>query len=139
MNTVSQPPEPARGRALLWIGLALCVLGFALCVVQFSQNILVMPWYAPILSTIGAVLLAVSLMKRTTFVRIVALILVIGFAGFEWVALTVLMKLPAYEGPAHADAPMPAFQTVLADGRPFTEKNLQDGQTSVLVFFRGRW
>jgi cytochrome oxidase Cu insertion factor (SCO1/SenC/PrrC family) len=34
---------------------------------------------------------------------------------------------------------MPSFRTVKADGTPFTEKNLQDGKFSVLVFNRGRW
>ncbi len=48
-------------------------------------------------------------------------------------------KLPAYAGPAQAGQTLPAFRTTLADGRAFTEQDLQDGAFSVLVFFRGRW
>jgi cytochrome oxidase Cu insertion factor (SCO1/SenC/PrrC family) len=48
-----------------------------------------------------------------------------------------MSKLPAYEGPARAGDKLPAFTTTRADGSPFTEKNLQSGQPSALVFFRG--
>ena len=34
---------------------------------------------------------------------------------------------------------LPAFATKLADGTSFTDKNLEGGQTSALVFFRGHW
>jgi hypothetical protein len=66
-------------------------------------------------------------------------VLVAAFAGLQWYFLVALMKLPAYEGPAQAGNPLPAFHAIRADGRPFTEADLRDGSWRVLTFFRGRW
>ena len=48
-------------------------------------------------------------------------------------------ELPDYAGPARAGHPIAAFTSRLADGRPFTQQDLQDGRPSAIVFFRGRW
>jgi hypothetical protein len=129
----------ASGRLLLWTGIAAAVLGIVLCAIQFGLKMLFVPWYAPALATIGALLLLAAVLKRLSVTRIVVLVLVTALAGLEWYFLGSLAKIPEYTGPARAGRPIPAFRTVLADGRAFTEQDLQTGRASVLVFFRGRW
>jgi peroxiredoxin len=53
--------------------------------------------------------------------------------------LLVAMKSPAYTGPATPGAQVPAFVAKLADGNPFTQKDLQRGTPTVLLFYRGHW
>lgn len=132
-------PRPSTGRALLWTGLALAIIGIPLNFAQFALKWMVVPWYVPILTTLGAVLLLVSLRYRRTVVRMIAFVLVAAFGAFEWYALGVMMRLPEYTGPAVAMKKLPAFSTTLADGSPFTQVDLEQGQPTVLTFFRGRW
>jgi hypothetical protein len=140
MTADLHPNNAARpvGRGLFWLGVGLCALGIALVVLQYSLGRLITPWYLPILATLGAVLLAWSVARRRSALRILGLVMAILVAGFGWLFLFAA-ALPDYEGPAHAGQPIPGFQTRLADGRPFSDENLRDGRPSVLVFFRGRW
>jgi hypothetical protein len=142
MTTVSPTPPttaPSTGRAYFWAGLGVCLLGLALTVAQFSLKFLFVPWYMPALASLGALLLLVSVARRRSVVRIIALLLVAALAGFQWFFLVSAMKLPAYEGPAKPGRPFPAFHATLAGGKPFTEADLQDGSRRAMVFFRGRW
>ena len=142
MDGVSSTPpasQRSKGRAYLWAGIGLCLLGLVLAVIQYGLKLLVVPWYAPALATLGALLLLGSVARRPTITRIVVLVVVTLLAAFEWTFLISLARLPVYEGPAQAGQKIPAFQTTLADGRAFTEKDLQTGTPTVLVFFRGRW
>lgn len=142
MATLSTAPptiQRSHGRGYFWAGLGLCLLGLVLAAVQFSLKVLVVPWYTPVLATLGAFELLVSVVKRRTIPRILFLVLVAAFAGLQWYGLVVLLKLPAYEGPAQAGKPLPAFHAKRADGRPFTEVDFRDGSWRVLTFFRGRW
>jgi hypothetical protein len=134
------PPAQQRspGRAYFWVGICICLLGPLLVMAQFSWKHLGVPWYSPVLASLGAVLLLVAVVRRPGIVRVVALLLVAGFAALQWYFLA-MVKLPAYDGPAQAGKQLPAFSTTLADGRPFTEADLRDGSRRVLVFFRGRW
>lgn len=137
--TAAPAAERSRGRPYLWAGIAACLLGLVLAFIQFSLKILSVPWYSPALATLGAFLVLVSLVRRRSIPRVLTLVLVTALVGFQWYALVSLMKLPAYEGPARAGQPFPAFHTAYADGRPFTDEDLRDGSRRVLVFFRGRW
>ena len=138
--STSATHEHRKGRSFLWAGIILCVLALLLCMVQFGLlKYLEDPWYVPMLTTLGVLLVLGSAMKRLTLVRIGVLILLAGLALFEWYFLIVLARLPEYKGPAQTGTTVPAFQTRLADGRSFTEKDLQDGRETALVFFRGRW
>jgi hypothetical protein len=142
MTTLATTPsagQRSRGRAYFWAGISACLLGLALAVVQFELKYLAVPWYSPVLATLGAFLLVVAVARRRSIPRMVALVLVAAFAGLQWYFLVSLMKLPDYEGPARAGQPIPAFHSSLANGRPFTEEDLRDGSRHVLVFFRGRW
>jgi hypothetical protein len=53
--------------------------------------------------------------------------------------LLVGTRTGPYTGPAQRDHKVPAFATTLADGRAFTDKDLDKGSPTVLLFFRGRW
>jgi hypothetical protein len=131
---------PRRGHGAFWAGIALSLLGIALTFVQY--NVLkqtMMPWYAPALATLGACLLLYSVIRRPGVIRVIALLLFAALAALEWYAISELTRLPEYKGPARAGAAIPAFETTLADGRPFTDEDLGDGKPSVFTFFRGRW
>jgi hypothetical protein len=133
-------PDRSRGRTYLWGGIVMCLLGIVAMFVQFGVlRQLIVPWYLPILASLGALLALWSVTYRVTVVRIVVLVLVGGLAGLEWYFLAIGAKLPAYEGPARIGEKIPAFTTTLAKGEAFTDENLRDGNRRVLVFFRGRW
>ena len=129
----------SRGRGYFWTGIAACLLGPVLMAAQIALKYLGVPWYSPILATLGALLIVAAVVQRRSIPRLIVLMLVAVFAGLQWYFLGVLMKLPDYSGPARAGAAIPAFRSTFADGRPFTEADLSDGSRHVMVFFRGRW
>ena len=137
--TTSAANERARGRAYFWAGIGVCLLGLALVFVQFGLKYLFVPWYSPVLATIGALLLLSSAAQRRSIPRVVVLVLVAAFAGFQWYFFASMIKLPSYAGPAQAGKQLPPFRATFADGRAFTDADLRDGSRHVLVFFRGRW
>src|SRR5262249_51941753 len=137
MNTsTAVAPRRPSGRLFLVLGLALAVLGVIGYAVQLSMHRLIAPWYLPISATLGAALLLVALWKGRTVWRVLALLLMVLLAGVEWMTL-MGSRLPAYTGPVVAGQPFPEFATARADGEPFTQRDLQGDQNSVLVFFRG--
>lgn len=127
------------GRGNFLAGIGVCLLGVALLVLQYRLKELIVPWYVPALTTLGVLLIFSSVAQRWSVIRILFLILIVVLAGFEWYFVVSFSKLPNYVGPARIGHQFPAFQTTLANGRPFTDKDLQDGTPSVMVFFRGRW
>ena len=130
---------PPRGWPLFLVGVLLCVLGPALYVVQFRSSLLWMPWYVPVLSTLGVALMFVSVWRRRGVVRSLGLAVFSLMCGFEWFLALVVFASPAYTGPAGPSRKLPEFAATLADGRPFTQRDLETGDPTVLVFFRGRW
>jgi hypothetical protein len=142
MANVMQAAPPntrSRGRWYFWLGIGLCLLGPVLNMILMQMGYLGLPWYALALSTIGVGLLLVAVIQRAGIARIVFLTLFGLFCGFQWYLVVFMSKLPAYEGPARAGDKLPAFTTTLADGSSFTQKNLESGQPTAFVFFRGRW
>lgn len=137
--TTAPATARSRGRGLLWAGIAVGLLGIPLYFVQFSLGMFTVPWYQPVLATLGALLLLGAVARRRSVTRLTALVVIAAFAGLDWYFLVSVSKLPSYEGPARVGQKMPAFRTATADGRPFTEKDLEDGKFNVLVFNRGRW
>ena len=142
MATASAPSpviDRAVGRGYLWGGIGLAILAIALGVAQYALQLLVVPWQIPIVTTFGVLLLFASVSKRRNTTRIIVLVVITALAGLEWFFMVSFSKLLDYRGPAQAGLKLPAFQTTRADGRPFTDNDLQDGTPSVLTFFRGRW
>jgi hypothetical protein len=115
------------------------VAGLVIYAAQFHAKVMKTPWYAPILATVGAALVVLALVRSRSVWRWAAAVFFMLFATAEWVFLLVLLSTPAYTGPAKAGQPFPAFATTLADGSPFTQDHLKGEQSTVLVFFRGRW
>jgi hypothetical protein len=105
----------------------------------FFLKLLVVPWYMPIMATAGALLVLISVRHRRTWPRMVGLVLVTLLTGLEWFFILSLSLLPEYKGPAQVDRKIPSFRTTLADGTAFTEKALEKGTPTVLVFYRGHW
>src|SRR5262245_17276925 len=83
-STTAPANNRSRGRAYFWAGIGACLLGLGLVVAQFSLKPLGVPWYAPILATLGVALLIVALIRRRTVSRVIALVLVTALAGYEW-------------------------------------------------------
>lgn len=137
-NSVAQDP-PARGWPFLLNGICFFVLGFGIYCAQLVLGVLTTPWYVPILSTVGVVLMAVSLAQRRGVARSIALGLFIVICGFQWFFVAVLTKTPVYEGPDIGEK-APAFAAIAADSKAFTEKDLADSEKrTALIFYRGHW
>jgi hypothetical protein len=92
----------------------------------------------PILASLGALFVVISLFEKRTVWRVIALPAVLLFAGAAW-AFLLSVRLPPYTGPVAVGRPFPSFETRLSDGTQFTERDLTGSQKSALVFFRGRW
>jgi hypothetical protein len=138
--TTSPPFARSRGRSWLWLGVGLFLLGVVLFFVQaFLFKHLATPWYMPILFTVGALSALVSVRQRPTWIRVIALVVLALFSAFEWYFILSMSRLPEYNGPVQVDTKIPEFTTTFADGGPFTEKDLQKGTPTVLVFYRGHW
>ncbi|MGH7134334.1 MAG: hypothetical protein ACREHD_01255 [Pirellulales bacterium] len=97
-----------------------------------------MPWYLPITATLGAALIVAALWQARTVWRVLLLVVVLLLAGAEWMFI-LATRLPPYTGRVAIGQPFPPFTTKRADGTEFTDRDLLGDQTTVLVFFRGRW
>jgi hypothetical protein len=143
MHATTPPIASAKapGRPLLWLGIAFFLLGrIVKAVLLFGAGVLHTSWYSPILATIGVGLIALSIVRRLTAWRIVALLLIGLLTVGEWWFLLGYSRLPTYAGPVSAGQPFPEFSAAsLADGTPFTRDNLIGEKDTVLVFFRGFW
>ena len=139
MNDLYKTTARHPGRSLLLLGVLLAVAGPVLMIfVMFAAKLLITPWYAPLLGTLGVALIILALMRSRTIWRWTAAVIFTLFVAFQWFGLLAL-RTPAYTGPVKDGQPFPAFATTLADGSAFTQDDLQGDQNTVLVFFRGHW
>ncbi len=139
MNDVNKTTSRHPGRSLLLLGVLLAVAGPVLMIMlMFAAKILVAPWYAPLLGTLGVALIILALLRSRSIWRWTAVVIFTLFVGFQWWAL-LAMRTPAYTGPVKDGQPFPAFATALADGSSFTQDDLKGDQNTVMVFFRGHW
>jgi hypothetical protein len=120
-------------------GILLFLLGPLAYAVQFRMKQLSTPWYLPILSSAGVALMILSLWRRGGVARTILLLPFAILCGLEWYLIGFAFKSPEYSGPALPGQPVPHFSARLADGRTFTEADLEQGSRTVLVFYRGRW
>jgi hypothetical protein len=121
------------------MGITVALFGLLVYGLQFALKQLFVPWYTPLLGTVGFLMVLVACWRRPTVVRFLGLGFLTLLCAGEWYFLLVLSPLPAYTGPAQVGQVVPSFTTQRADGQPFTEKDLQQGKPAVLLFFRGRW
>lgn len=131
--------SPPRHWPLFLVGVACFVLGPVIYALQMRVGSLRVPWYWPALATLGALFMAGSAWKHRGVLRIAGLVVFSIFCGLQWFFFGFATKTPVYAGPARVGAKLPVFAATFADGRAFTDKSLEDGVRSVLVFFRGRW
>ena len=140
MTTATSPIISGRtNRGYFLLGIACALVGLVGYAVQMSLNQLATPWYAPALATIGAGLVVLSLWKRRSVWRILALLMLAALAGLEWWFLLGYTALPTYAGPVVAGEPFPEFKAWLSDGKPFQRSDLEREGSTALVFFRGHW
>jgi hypothetical protein len=139
MNDVYKTTSLHPGRSLLLLGVLAAVAGPVLSIVlMFAFNILIAPWYMPLLGTLGVALIVLALMRSRSIWRWTAVVVFTLFVAFQW-WMVLAMQTPAYTGPVKGGQPFPAFATKLADGSAFTQDDLQGDQNTVLIFFRGHW
>jgi hypothetical protein len=139
MNDLKKTTARHPGRSLLLLGVLVAVAGPVLMILlMFAAKILITPWYAPLLGTLGVALIILALMRSRSIWRWTAAVLFTLLAAAQWLILFA-MGLPPYTGPVKDGEPFPAFATTLADGSAFTQADLQGDQNTVMVFFRGHW
>jgi hypothetical protein len=141
MNDLNKTTSRRPGRSLLLLGVFLAVAGpVVMILLMFAAKILITPWYAPLLGTLGVALLVLALMRSRSVWRWTAVVIVSLLVAFQWWALFA-MRTPPYTGPVKVGQPFPAFATKLADGSAFTWADLEgeNGENTVMVFFRGHW
>jgi hypothetical protein len=119
-------------------GVLLALAGVAAYAGQLVAGRLFTPWYLPATGTLGVLLIVAALWQRRGILRFLALLFVVLLSAGEW-SLLIGSRLPAYSGPLAVGQPVPAFTTQRADGSTVTQRDLEGEQTSVVVFFRGRW
>ena len=135
---IERGPRPRHWPFFL-AGVLLFLLGPPIYVVQFQWKHLTAPWYVPIMATAGVALMGASVWRRRGIARTIGVLFFAIVCGLEWFLLSVGTATPLYSGPAETGRKVPEFTTSLADGTPFTEKDLKRGTPTVLLFFRGRW
>jgi hypothetical protein len=141
MTTVITPPSAAgtdTRRRYFWFGLAAPFVGIAIYALQFRAGILKLPWYLPILGTVGVALIVYALLRKRSVWRFAGLTIVAILAFMQWFLVAGGLRLPAYAGPVAAGKAFPAFSATFADGSAFTPESFK-GHNTALVFFRGRW
>src|SRR6516162_8407990 len=139
MNDLHKTTTRHPGRSLLFFGMFLAIAGPVLMMLlTFAAKILITPWYAPVLGTLGVALIILALTRSRSIWRWTAVVIFTLLVGFQWWAL-LAMRTPAYTGPVKDGELFPAFATTLADGSAFTQDDLKGDQNTVLVFFRGHW
>src|SRR5262249_44005509 len=131
MNDLNKTTARHLGRSLLLLGVFLAVAGPVLMILlTFAAKILITPWYAPLLGTVGVALIILALTRSRSIWRWTAVVIFTLFVAFQWYAL-LAMRTPAYTGPVKDGEPFPAFATTLADGSAFTQAHLPGDQNTV--------
>lgn len=127
------------GRLYAWMGSVAAVSGPVLYMLQLRAKLLTVPWYAPVLATVGLALIVFALVQMRSVWRLVGLAFCGLLAAGQWFVLISLIRLPAYTGPVTVGHRLPEFSATLADGVQFDQSDLAGELNSAMVFFRGRW
>ena len=133
------PPASGSRWPLFIIGLVIFILGPVSMMIQMQMGYLRTSWQMPILASIGVLLMLASVMQRGGVLRILGFGVFFVLTALMWFMTLVMIRVPEYAGPATVGKKIPAFETSLATGESFSNKDLEKGESTVLVFFRGHW
>ena len=138
---IANAPDTKRTRVPLFLlGILFFIAGPAIYAVQTGVlHHFKTPWHLPLLATAGCFLMLMSVWQRGGVLRIVGLVIFSVFCGIEWFGLAIAMRTPEYTGPVAVGLPLPTFAATRSDGAAFTDRDLVQGKSTLLVFFRGRW
>jgi hypothetical protein len=142
MNDLKQAVTQAErrsGLAFLVLGLLAVVGGPVIFTAQMLNKSLLAPWYVPILATLGALLVAWSLVQSRTLWRWGVAGVSALFAALVWLWMLVGLAIPPYTGPVTVGQAFPGFETRLASGAAFRQEDLRGDKDTILLFFRGHW
>src|SRR5215471_13962586 len=107
MNDLNKATARHPGRPWLLLGVFLAVAGPALMMLlTFAAKILITPWYAPILGTLGLALIILAIARSRSIWRWAAVVIFTLFVGFQWWAV-LAMQTPAYTGSLKDGEPFP--------------------------------
>ena len=120
------------------MGMFLVLVGWCFYVWRFSQANLVLPYYLPVIVTVGFGVMVRGFLQKRSILRVLGLILALLMTLVAWMIIFGL-SLPKYDGPATVGATAPAFEAQLAMGGDFQASNLKDGKNRIIVFYRGIW
>jgi hypothetical protein len=81
----------------------------------------------------------ISVWRHPVVWRKIVWFVFILLCGFQWFFFVELSRNPPYTGPAQVGAKVPAFKAVYADGKPFSNADLEGDQRAIILFYRGRW
>src|SRR5687767_13744343 len=102
-SEIAETPDAngaARHWPLFWMGLAIFLAGPILNAIEITNGRLTMPWYLPILATLGVLFMIASVWQRGGILRISGLVIFAVLCGLIWFFVLVMSKLPNYTGPA---------------------------------------
>lgn len=105
----------------------------------FAAGLLVTPWYMPIGGTAAAILAIGTIGRPLRWWRVLVTGGCLLIACMQWVFLLALTALPTYSGQVTSGSKLPSFHANLADGTEISNSYFQQGETTLLVFFQGRW
>lgn len=124
---------------LFLIGFFIFLLGPISMIIQMQMGHLRTAWQVPILASIGVLCMLASVLQRGGILRILGLVAFAGITAGMWYLMLVVFRVPEYAGPATVGQKIPAFEATLSNGDSFTNKGLEKGESTVLVFYRGHW
>src|SRR5215510_2132895 len=105
MNDLYKTTARHPGRSLLLLGVLVAVAAPVLTILlTFVAKILITPWYAPLLGTLGVALIILALMRSRSIWRWTAVVIFTLFVAFQWWALFA-MRTPPYAGPVKDGEP----------------------------------
>jgi len=138
--SATAPQRASSSPRLFWLA---PLLSFGAVVFFFGQvfgaGLLVTPWYMPIGGTVAAILALGTIGRPLRWWRILVTAGCLLLACLQWAFLLGLTVLPTYSGQVASGSELPQFRANLADGTEIANSYFQKGETTLLVFFQGRW
>lgn len=134
------PSGPRKPLAALLLGILFAFFPPFIYGLMVYSSVLIVPWWAAVLMTLGVALLLVAVVQSFGIVRAGLLLLALLATAATWLYILQWSLLPAYAGPLKVGEKFPAFYAMRANGTRVTQDNLASGEgNNLIVFFRGRW